>query len=295
MVSREAEIERSRGVAQNELGGEELRDHAERAARRASPWVEKLARLGYVAKGVVYAVIGFLALREAVGAGGKATDPSGAIQSVGAQPFGGVMLALLAAGLACYALWKVVQGVMDPDGKGSDAHGILRRVCYVGSGAIHGVLAFTAAQSILGAEDSAEDAAAASALAYQPPLGRILVGLVGLGVIGVGLYQLYAAYKAKFRADLRLDLMGETERRLVTHAGRAGTSARALAIGTAGAFLVLAAYQSDASETRGLGAALEVLQHQPLGSYMLGVIAVGFLVYGVFMFAIAHYRRIDPA
>jgi uncharacterized protein DUF1206 len=283
-------------VAQNELREEEVKAHAERAAWHARPWLARLARLGYVAKGVVYVVIGFLALREALGVGGKATDPSGAIQSVGAQPFGGVMLALLAAGLTCYALWKVVQGVMDPDGKGSDAHGILRRVCYVGSGAIHGALAFTAAQSILGAEDSSEDAATASAIAYQPPLGQTLVGLVGLGVIGVGLYQPYAAYETKFRDDdLRLDLMSETERSWVSQTGRVGTAARALAIGAAGAFLVLAAYQSDPSETRGLGAALEALQHQPLGSYMLGAIAVGFLVYGVFTFAIARYRRIDPA
>jgi hypothetical protein len=285
-------------VAQDELRGEEIRDHAERAARHASPWVEKLARLGYVAKGIVYLVIGFLALREALGAGGKATDPTGAVQSVGSigsQPFGGVMLALLAAGLACYALWKLVQGIMDADNKGSDAHGILRRVGYVGSAVIHGVLAFTAAQSIVGEEDTAEDAAAASAMAYQPPLGQILVGLVGLVVIGVGLYQLYAAYEAKFRADLRLDLMSEAERSWVTRAGRVGTAARALAIGVAGAFLVLAAYQSDPSETRGLGAALETLQHQPLGPYMLGTIALGFLVYGAFMFAIAYYRRIDPA
>ncbi|MGH3148565.1 MAG: DUF1206 domain-containing protein, partial [Rubrobacter sp.] len=288
----EPEQDQRGALTQDVLRGEEV---AERAARHASPWVEKLARLGYVAKGVVYAVIGFLALREALGAGGKATDPSGAIQAVGTQPFGGVMLALLAAGLACYALWKVVQGVMDPDDKGSDAHGILRRVCYVGSGALHGILAYTAAQSIFGAEDSSEDAATASAMAYQPPLGQILVGLVGLVVIGVGLYQLHAAYEAKFRDDLRLDRMSEAELSWVIRAGRAGTAARALAIGAAGAFLILAAYQSDPSETRGLGAALEALQQQPLGSYMLGTIAVGFLVYGVFMFAIAHYRRIDAA
>jgi len=112
-------------------------------------------------------------------------------------------------------------------------------------------------------------------------------------VIGVGLYQLYAAYGAKFRGDLRLDLMSEAEERWVTLAGHAGTAA--LAIGLAGAFVVLAAYQSDPSETRSLGAALESLQRQPLGSYMLGAIAAGFLVYGLFMFAIARYRRIDPA
>ena len=285
----------ARALAQNEVRGEEAGDHAERAVGHASPWVEKLARLGYMAKGVVYVAIGFLALREALGVGGRTTDPSGAMASIGSQPFGGVALALLAAGLTCYALWKLVQGVLDADGKGSSPHGILRRVGYVGSAAIHGSLAFTAAQSILGAEDSSEDAATASALAYQPPLGQILVGLVGLGVIGVGLYQLHAAYGAKFRDDLRLDLMSDAEERWVTYAGRVGTSARALAIGLAGAFVVLAAYQSDPSETRSLGAALESLQQQPLGSYMLGAVAVGFLVYGIFMFAIARYRRIDPA
>ena len=217
------EAERGRNLG-DQSRAEEVADHAESAARQAAPGVERLARLGYIAKGVVYAVIGFLALREALGAGGKATDPSGAIHSIGTQPFGGVMLALLAAGLACYAMWKVVQGVIDPDGKGSDAHGILRRVAYAGSGA-----------------------------------------------------------------------MGKAEERWVVYAGRIGTAARAIAIGVAGVFLLLAAYHSDPGEVRGLGAALEIVQHQPFGPYMLGTIAFGLLVYGAFVFAIARYRRIDPA
>jgi hypothetical protein len=294
-VPGESEAGRSRIVAREQLRGEGVGDKGEQAVRQAGPWVERLARLGYIAKGVIYAVIGFLAFREAVGAGGRATDPSGAIHSIGTQPFGGVLLALLAVGLACYALWKVVQGVKDPDGKGSDAHGIVRRVAYVGSGAIYGLLAYTAAQSILGAEDTSEDAATASAMAFQPPVGPILVWLVGAVVVAVGLYQLYAAYEAKFRDDLRLHRMGETEERWVIYAGRIGTAARAIAIGVAGAFLLLAAYQSDPSEARGLGAALETVQHQPLGPYMLGTIATGLLLYGAFMFAVARYRRIDPA
>ena len=80
-----------------------------------------------MAKGVVYLVIGFLALREALG-GGKTADPGGAMKSIGSQPFGGVMLTLLAIDLACYALWKLVQDVLDADSKGSAPHGILRRV-----------------------------------------------------------------------------------------------------------------------------------------------------------------------
>jgi hypothetical protein len=210
-------------VAQSGSPGEDAKEQTKKVARKASPWIDRLARMGYVAKGVVYVVIGFLALREALGIGGETTGPSSAFRSIGSQPFGGIMVALLAAGLACYALWKLVQGIMDPDEKGSDAHGILRRVGYVGSGAIHGCLAFIAAQSILGAEDSSEDAATANAMAYQPPLGQLVVGLV---VIGVGLYQLYAAYEAKFLPELKLERMGEAGTRWITHAGRVGTTAR---------------------------------------------------------------------
>jgi hypothetical protein len=253
-----------------------------------------MARAGYVAKGVVYATIGVLAMREALGLGGTTTGVGGAMRSMGPQPLGGALLIILAAGLAGYALWKLVQGITDPDQKGSDPHGILRRVGYVGSGVIHGGLAFTAAQSVFGAEDSSEDAMAASAMAFQPPLGPILVGLVGLIVIGVGLYQFYAAYGATFRDDLKLYQMSAGEERWVILAGRVGTAARALAIGVAGAFVVLAAYQSDPSETRGLGGALETLQRQPSGSYMLGAVAAGLLVYGAFMLLVARYRRIEP-
>jgi hypothetical protein len=277
---------------------EQTRRRADRTARLASPWIEGIARAGYVAKGVVYATIGVLAMQESLGLGGTTTDPSGAVRSmgtIGSQSVGNVLIVALAIGLLGYALWKLVQGIMDPDEKGSDAHGILRRVGYVGSGLIYGALAFSAAQSVFGAEDTSEDLMAASAMAYQPPLGRILVGLLGLLVIGVGLYQLYAAYEAKFREDLSLDRMSDTEERWITLAGRAGTAARALAIGVAGAFVVLAAYQADASEVRGLGAALETFQHQPLGAFMLGVVAAGLIAYGAFMLLVARYRRIDSA
>ena len=274
---------------------EDAKGHAETAARHARPWVRVMARFGYVAKGVVYATIGLLAMLEALGMGGKTASPDGAMQSIGSQPLGGLLLVLLSVGLFGYAAWKIVQGVMDPDDRGSDAHGVVRRVAYVGSGAIHGLLAFTAAQSVFGAEDSSEDAMAASAMAYQPPFGRILVAVVGVVVIGVGLYQLYAAYKGKFRGELALGRMGEAREVWTTLLGRVGTAARALAIGAAGAFLVLAAYQSDPEETRGLGGALETIQHQPLGSYMLGAIAAGLVLYGAFMFLVAHYRYIDTS
>jgi hypothetical protein len=273
--------------------GRNVGDQAEEAARRASPWVEWIARVGYAAKGVVYATIGVLAMREALGAGGATTGPIGAMRSMGPNPLDSVLLVVLSVGLLGYALWKLVQGLADPDDKGFGAHGVLRRLGYIGSGVIHGILAFAAAQSIFGAEDTSEDALALAAMAYQPPLGQVLVGLVGLIVIGVGLYQLYAAYGATFRGELRLNRMSDAEERWVTFAGCVGTAARALAIGVAGGFVVLAAYESDPSEVRGLGEALETIQYQPSGSYMLGAVAAGLLVYGTFMLLVARYRRIE--
>src|SRR5215208_6449177 len=232
----------SLSVAQKNPSSEKVEQSAEKAARKVRPWVGWVARTGYVAKGMVYVTIGLLAMQEALGVGDRAPGPLGAMHSIESQPFGRIMVALLAIGLLGYALWKLVQGIMDPDGKGSDAHAILRRIGYVGSGAIHGGLAFAAAQSITGEEDSSEDLMAASAVVYQSPFGLI--------VIGVGLYQLYAAYGAKFQGELKLDEMSEAKKILVTLAGCTGTAARAIAIGVAGVFVVLAAYQSDPSETR---------------------------------------------
>jgi len=280
-------------VAQKDSLPKKVKQHSERVARKVSPWIGWVARTGYVAKGVVYATIGVLAMQEALGAGGRAPGPSGAMHSIESQPFGRTMLALLTLGLVGYALWKLVQGSMDPDDKGSDAHGVLRRAGYIGSSAVHGGLAFIAAQSILGEEDSSEDVMMASAMVYQPPFGQLVVGLVGLIAIGIGLYQLYAAYEAKFQGELKLDEMSDAQVKLVTLAGRVGTAVRALAIGAAGAFVILAAYQLDPSETHGLGGALEALQNQPLGSYLLGAIAAGLLIYAVFMLLVALYRRID--
>jgi uncharacterized protein DUF1206 len=280
-------------VAQNNSPPEKVKQHAERLPRKVNPWIGWVARAGYVAKGVVYATIGVLAMQAALGAGGKAVGPGGAMHSIESQPLGRIMLALLASGLIGYALWKMMQGVLDPDDNGSDAHGILRRIGYVGSGAIHGGLAYIAAQTIMGAEDSSEDVMAASLMVYQPPFGQILVALVGLIGIGVGLYQLYAAYQAKFRGELKSDEMNDAEESLVMLAGRIGTAARALAIGGAGVFVVVAAYQSDPNETHGLGGALQTLQSQPLGSYLLGTVAAGLLIYSTFMLLVARYRRIE--
>lgn len=167
-------------------------------------------------------------------------------------------------------------------------------MAYGVSALIHLGIAFSALEELLGTEGHSTtlDQWTAYAMSYLPPLGQILVGLVGIGVISVGLYQLHAGVTARFRHDLKTYHLGgaATWARLT---GRIGTVARAVVILLAGSFVVQAAWQNEPKETRGLGGALETLVRQPLGPYLLSIVAIGLVVYGVFMLVVARYRNIE--
>lgn len=272
---------------------EAIRQHAEDAADKANPLVFWIARVGYVAKGTVYATVGVLAAQVALGTGGRTTGAGGAFESIGSQPLGKGLLILLAIGLVAYAFWKLVQGIMDPDDRGTDFQGIVRRVAYCGSALIHLGLAFGATEELFGPEGQSTtlDQWTAWVMSYQPPVGQILVGTIALGVIGVGLYQFYAGVTASFLKEIETYQMSDAARwALLT--GRVGTVARAIVILVAGAFVLLAAVRSDPEQTRGLGGALQTLVRQPAGSYLLGTVAAGLVIYGFFMLVVARYRDI---
>ena len=273
---------------------EAARQHAEDAADKASPWVDGIARAGYIAKGVVYAAVGVLAAQVALGMGGRTTGTGGAVESIGSQPLGKVVLVLLALGLIGYALWKLVQGIMDPDEKGKDIQGIVRRGAYGGSALIHLGIAFSAVEELFGPEGQSTtlDQWTAWVMSYQPPIGQILVGLIGLGVISVGLYQFYAGATARFKSDMNYYHVDEAARWAML-TGRIGTVARAVVILVAGSFVLLAAWQADPKETRGLGGSLKTLIQQPAGPYLLGIVAAGLVTYGFFMLVVARYRDIE--
>src|SRR5918992_1253022 len=114
--------------------GRDTEDYTEEAARRASPWVERIPRFGYAAKGVVYVVMGVLAVLAAVNAGaGSTTDQNGAFQTIEEAPFGQVLLGVVAVGLVGYVLWRSIQVVADPDDEGTGAKGVAKRIGYAGS------------------------------------------------------------------------------------------------------------------------------------------------------------------
>lgn len=274
---------------------ERASDQAGRAARRVAsqPWVEPLARFGYTAKGIVYALVGILAAQAAFGAGGKTTDSRGALQTILEQPFGQFLLGLVAIGLVGYALWRLVQAMMDTENHGTEAKGIAQRLSYVGTAVIYGGLALTAARLALGSGSSGGGNASQdwTARLLAQPFGQWLVGTIGALVIGFGCHQLYKAYTAKFRRKLKLNEMSENEKTWATRMGRFGLAARGIVFGVIGFFLIQAARSSNASEVRGLGGALAALASQPYGPWLLGLVALGLIAYGIYNFVLARYRQ----
>ena len=268
-------------------------EKARKITRAARPWIERLARFGYAAKGVVYVLVGALAALGALGGGGP-TDSRGALTQVVRQPYGRALLSVVAAGLAGYALWRVVQALRDTEGKGSGLKGLSIRFGYACIGVVYAGLCYSAVRLVLGhgaGQGSDESARGWTRLALAFPLGRWLVALVGLGFIGHGLYQCYKAFTAKFRRKWKRHEMSGRGRTLATHAGQVGLVARGVVFGIIGLFLIQAAWMARAEEARGLGGALRALEQRPYGPYVLGAVALGLVAYGLYMFVEARYRR----
>lgn len=271
---------------------EEFDEAAERVAR--SPWVGRLARSGYAAKGVVYIVAGGLAVMAALGVGGEVTDARGAMRSIARQPFGRVMLGVVAFGLVAYVLWRWVQSITDADDKGNKLKGIALRVGYFGSGVIYAGLSVSAARVLLRAYDDGAPSAAQSWTAWvmELPFGAWLVALAGVGVVGYGVYQFYKSYSAKFRKRLKLADMSEGAQRWATLLGRVGYAARGAVFVIIGSLVIKAALNFNPKHAQGLDGALELLARSSYGAYLLFGVAAGLVVFGVYELVEARYRRI---
>jgi hypothetical protein len=259
------------------------------------PWVERMARFGYATKGAVYIVVGALAMKAAFGMGGAATDTRGALQAIEEQPFGKVALVTVAFGLIGYVVWRLLQGIADPDEKGSKLKGVLIRIGYCGSGLVYAGLALTAAKVLIDAGDtdsSTEKQQDWVSRLLTMSYGRWLVGLAGACVLGFGLYQIYKGLSAKFRKRLKLGEMSKSKKFWATLSGRIGYAARGIVFCIIGSFLIQSALQYDPSQAKGLDAVLQSLSQWPFGPWAMGTVAAGLIAYGFYMLVESRYRRI---
>ncbi|HKI02738.1 MAG TPA: DUF1206 domain-containing protein [Thermoanaerobaculia bacterium] len=269
---------------------------AERTARAAlnNPWVERLARLGYAARGVVYALVGILAMQTAFGhRGNQETDTRSALEMVAEQSR--ALLWLLALGLFGYALWRVIQGVMDPENKGSDPKGLAKRAGMVMSGLIYGGLALAAVRMANGAGSGSGGGGGSqgwTAELMTKPFGRWLVALIGIGIIIGGFSQIWQGWTEKFRKHLKMQEMDANEQKLALHTGKLGLIARGIVFLLSGWFVVQATLRFNPSEARGLAGALDTLARQPSGPWLLAFVALGLIAFGAYSLLLARYRRI---
>lgn len=256
-------------------------------------WLERFTRIGFLAKGVVYLLIGVLALMSAFSNGGETTGKQGAVRRIAEQPFGEFALAVIAVGLFAYAFWRVLCAFANVEGERHDYKGAAKRVGYFISAVVYGGLAMSAIRLLTGnGGEGGDQTQPMTARLMGAPGGTLLVILAGLIVIAVGVNQIRNGVKEKFLKKLRTDQMSTTERTWARRAGHWGYAARGVVFGLMGVFLVFAGIRHNPGEARGLEGSLDTLATQPFGPWLLGAVALGLALYGAYCFVEARYRRI---
>jgi len=266
------------------------------AAREASETVvqstsfEWLSRAGFVARGLIYGVIGVLALRLAIGQGGRTTNQQGALHTVANQPLGTVLLTLLAVGLGGYAVWRLARAAIGHGPEGTDSP--LDRLTALASGIVYLAFFIVAVKILVGAKGSSTTPTTASRDVFGWPAGTWIVAAAGLIVTGVGLYQGYRGVTKEFLEDSKTEEMSPRTKHIIGALGLIGHLSRMVVFALVGIFLVKAAVDYDARAAIGLDGALAKLQHNPVGPFLLSLVALGLISFAFYSFSDARYRRI---
>lgn len=265
------------------------------AAAAAAPWIEKLARAGYVSKGLVYTIIGSLTAAAAFGHGRSRGDSRAAFGFILEQPFGRTLIAAVALGLFGYAAWRIISAITDPERRGSDAKGLAIRAGGFGRGVIYASIALEALRLAVGGSGggggSDENAQHWTARILNAPFGQWIITAVGAGIAGYGIYQLYRAWNAKLGKQLRLHWVTDRFTQRLVAVSRFGIAARAVVFLFVGLSVARAAWQRDSEEVHGMGGALREVG--AFSEWLLVVVAIGLVAYGVYQFVNARYRRIS--
>lgn len=248
-----------------------------------------LARAGLVARGVVYGIIGILALKLALGDGGKATDQTGALKTISGQTFGEALLILVAIGLGGYSLWRLTRAAIGHGAEQRDS--TFDRISALDSGIAYGLLCITAIQ-ILVSSAGPESTKQTTGGVLDWPAGPLLVGVAGAILVGVAVYQAYKGLARKFLEDAKTGEMSETVEKAYTALGVFGHVARAVIFALIGYGLIKAAVDYNAKEAVGLDGALRELQHASYGPALLGAVAVGLAGFALYSIVDARYRKV---
>lgn len=267
-----------------------------RVKESTKPWLFRYARFGHMSKGVVYLIIGILALLTAFGLNGKLASSQGALYTIAQKPLGFVLLIVLAVGLSGYSCWQIILTLFGPGGNRGKLKETFSRVGYLVISACYIGICVSALKILFRADVQSSDKKyeALSAKLLGEPFGQLIIALAGGGFIIAGIITIYWALSGRFQKRLKKNEMTHKEWQGGGIMGKFGISARGLVFGIIGFFLIRTAIQADPNETKGLDGALAELAQQPFGPILLAIVSFGLIAYGVYMFAEARYKRLDP-
>ncbi|HEY1625647.1 MAG TPA: DUF1206 domain-containing protein [Streptosporangiaceae bacterium] len=263
-----------------------------RRARRASrsTAAHVIARAGLTARGVIYILIGWVALLVAIGRSSREADQQGALQMLAGKPYGLLSLGLLAIGFAAYALWRLSEAafgvVAEPRGAGPRLQSLGRAVVYAG----FAYLTFRVISGTHSSQSRQQQDVTASAMRHTD--GRWLVGIAGVIVIIIGLALTAQGIKHKFMKYLQTSQMTASTRRVVKWLGTIGTISRGLVFALAGVLVAIAAITHNASDSGGIDKALLTLRNQPFGEVLMILAALGLAVFGSYGLCEARWRKV---
>ena len=262
------------------------------AAMNTSDWVPPLARAGFAARGIIYLLIGGLALLSALGRGGSTQDSRGALETLMGSTGGWILLLLIGLGLLGFAVWRIVQGVVDVDCHGKDAKGWFIRSGFILSAIVHIGLAIWAITRAIGNARGGDGDTQKEWTVWLmgQPFGRWLVALVGVVIIGIGVFQIRKGWKSKFLKYLRISDHFATK---LIPVCRFGLIARGVSFAIIGGFFIYAGWTYNANEAGGLKQAFDTVRGVAFGQIIFCLLALGFIAFAVYSFVEARYRHID--
>lgn len=261
----------------------------------AKPWVRRFGRFGYMTIGIVYGMIGILAALAAFGPRGEMTGTSGVLQSISEIPFGEIALWIIGIGLFGYILWVFILAIKDPNNVGTDVQGLIKRAGYFISGVIYANLSYGAIKlaSHTGNAGNSESEKNVSIKLLEQPFGIWLVGIVGAIIIGCGVFELYSGIKEKFMSEFKTYEMNGMERNVARITGKIGLISRGTVISMIGFFFIRTAYTNNSEESKGFGGALTELANQPFGKFLLAMVAIGLILYGLHQIILGRYQSMN--
>lgn len=262
-------------------------------ARRASdsPTAHALARAGLTARGIIYILIGWIAVLVALGRSAREADQQGAIQLLASKPYGLVSLWLLGIGFVAYALWRLSEAAFGVTGEGNGAGPRLKSL---GRAVVYAGFAVLTFKAISGAQSGSQSHQQQdlTARVMQYPAGRWIVGIVGLIIVIAGLVLVMEGFRRKFMKYLRTGQMSPRTRRVVRLLGTVGTIARGVVFALVGVLVIDAAITHTASKSGGIDKALLTLRDQPFGVVLMLAAAIGLLIFGVYGLCEARWRKV---